>query len=54
MPVIGVFLRGPLDRYRAIAAGTVARAMVAGAAVGSPGRFTWEHRDIIEQAGTGA
>ncbi|GAA3995930.1 NAD-dependent epimerase/dehydratase family protein [Sphingomonas humi] len=45
-PVLNLLLRGPLDRYAAIDAGLVARAMAALAGREQPGRFIHHNREI--------
>ena len=49
-PLLNPLLLGPLRRYRAVPAETVARAMLAAASDSRPGRFLWEHDDIIGAA----
>jgi uncharacterized protein YbjT (DUF2867 family) len=51
MPVIGAALVGPLRRYRAIAAETVAAAMAGAALDPEPGRFVWEYDEMTARAG---
>jgi uncharacterized protein YbjT (DUF2867 family) len=49
-PVFNVVLRGPLSRYAAVPAETVAAALVAGALEAPDGVHIWEHDDIIGAA----
>jgi uncharacterized protein YbjT (DUF2867 family) len=48
-PLVNPLLRGPLRRYRGIAAGTVAAALVAAAEDDAPGTHVWDN-DAIEAA----
>lgn len=50
-PVLKLVLRGPLDRYAAIDAGLVARAMAALAGCEEPGPFLHGNREIRALAG---
>lgn len=51
LPPLNPLLLGPLRIYRAIAAETVAAAMVAAASASQPGKFVWHHDEIVAAAG---
>ena len=51
-PLLNPLLLGPLRRYRALDARTVARAMLAAAAGTETGRFVWEHDALTAAAAT--
>jgi uncharacterized protein YbjT (DUF2867 family) len=50
-PVFNLVLRGPLARYAAVPADTLAAALVAGALDEGAGLRTWEYDDIVRAAG---
>jgi uncharacterized protein YbjT (DUF2867 family) len=46
MPLLKPLMAGPLRRFRAISADTVAAAMIAATATRDPGRHVWHNQDI--------
>ena len=46
-PLVNPLMRGPLRRYRAVEADTVAAAAARAARERTPGRFTWEYDAIV-------
>lgn len=51
MKALGVLMIGPLSKYRAIKAGTVAQAMVHAAQQNTPGKHLYHYNEILEISG---